>query len=177
MDNSFLSLLKGDFSGDDLVVSLKSAVPVFLSYPEIIIPFKARLSDVVPFYVMDEDYEDFKRNIILPAGNNPTQLIVLFTKVFEMIVKLFNSGDSKLAAMPKVSLKVDIGSSTSQFETIAPSAEQVTQFDNGKSKMFTFTGFNAVEDSGGLSYEQKHNLLLVDILTRKYNNSGLGGRR
>lgn len=176
MSNSFLQLLKGDFTGDTLVVSLKSTVPVLIAYPEIIIPFKARLTDVMPFYVESEDYEDFSRNVLLPAGTGPTPLIVLFTKVFEMVVKLFNSGDSKLQSMPMVVLKVDIGTNTSQFETIAPTQEQVSQFDNAKSKMFTFTGFNAAGDSASLTHAQKHNLLLVDILTRKYNNSGLGGR-
>lgn len=178
MNNTFLNLLKGEFSDDtDLVVSLKSAVPIFIAHPEIIIPFKASLPDVMPFYVEKEDYSDFSRNVLLTSIGSPTQLIVLFTKVFEVIVKLFNSGDSKLASMPKVSLRVDIAGSASHFETIAPTEFEVAQFDNAKSKMFTFTGFSAADESDTLTYAQKHNLLLVDILTRKYNNSGLGGRR
>lgn len=171
-----MQLLTGECKDEELVVSLKSVVPVLIAYPEIIIPFKGRLSDVVPYYIKDEDYNDISRNIILENGKSPTQLIVLFTKIFEMVVKLFNSGDSSLEYMPRVKLKVDIGSSVSQFEVISPAAEQVAQFDSSKAKMFTFTGFNATEDSVALSYEQKHNLLLVDILMRKYNNSGVGGR-
>lgn len=177
MGNTFLSLLKGDFSGETLVVSLKSTVPVFIAYPEIIIPFKAKLTDVMPYYFEREDYEDFNRNVILPPGVNHTQLIVLFTKVFEMIVKVFNSQSSQLTHMPKVSLRIDIGNNSSQFEVISPTAEQVAEFNNAKSKMFTFTGFSAAGAGANLTDAQKHNLLLVDILTRKYNNSGLGGRR
>lgn len=178
MDNTFANLLRGDFNGKgELVVSLKATVPVFISYPEIIIPFKSRMSDIVPYYVEKEDYTDMTRNILIPDLPSPTQLIVLFTKVFEVIVKLFNNGNSFLESMPKISLKIDIGNNASQFETISPKESQIEQFDNSKTKMFTITGYNAAEKSDTLSKEQKHNLLLVDILTRKYNNSGLGGRR
>ena len=176
MPNAFIELLKGEYKEPEIQISLKSTVPVFIAYPELIIPFKAKMTDIIPFYKDEYDYEDVNKNILLESGTSTTLLVILFTKIIETIITAFNSGDSAISYIPKVTLKVDIGDSTSKFEVISPSEEDVNKFDDAKSKMFTFTGFSAVDSAESLSYEQKHNLLLVDILTRKYNNSGLGGR-
>lgn len=175
--NTFKRLLDGDFNGETHEVSLKSTVPIFIAYPEMVIPYKKTISDIVEFYREDEDYNDNSSDLLLRGVASPTPLIVLFTKVFEVILKIFNDHNSELEYIPAISLKIDIGGSASQFEIIKPSKNMVDKFDSSKAKMFTFSGFNAVGKSKELSYEQKHNLLLIDMLTRKYNNSGIGGRR
>jgi len=177
MGNTFLELLEGDYTSDSILVSLKSAVPVFIAYPEIIIPHGFKLADVMPYYLPEEDYMDFEKDVLLPSGKSPIFLISMFAKVFEAILSDLISESSQVDSIPKVSLQVDIGGSQSHFEVIEPTIHGVRNFESRKASLGTFKGKAQAKDLGSLTEEQKHNILFLDDLLTKCRNTSVGGIR
>lgn len=171
MDSQFLKLLKGELEGDEIEISLKSLVPVCVVYPELYLNTQVQMTHLMEFYKEDHDYNDLETPLIIPELKEPKTLLIIFTRLFEVIIKMSNSGETEVVHIPKIILNVDIGSSASSLEVIRPPQDEVDNFDGIKNKMYSFTGFLAVGDAANLTEAQKHNLRLFDIIKRKTNNN------
>ena len=171
MDSQFLKLLKGELEGDTVEISLKSAIPVCVVFPELYINTQVEMTHLMEFYDEDHDYSDTTLPLIIPTLSEPKTLLTIFTRLFEVIIKMSNTGDTLVDKIPKIILNVDVGQTPSNLEIISPPQEDIDNFDNLKNKMYSFAGFVAVDEATNLSDAQKHNLRLLDILKRKTNNN------
>lgn len=171
MTPSFLELLQGTYEGDEIVISLKSTVPIFIAYPELIIPYGYSISDVMEYYSPDKDYFNVEEDILLEGNGTPSLLLNMFAKVFESIISDSISKSSQLIRIPKVTLQVDIGGSKSHFESIAPCVSGVKNFESRRASLSTFQGKAQAKTLPNLTEEQKHNILFLDDLLMKCRNT------
>lgn len=175
MSNKFYDLLCGRIDEPEVLINLKQVIPVCIAYPELVIPYGYSLSDIAKFYDSTIDYDTSEEKIIVSEGLDPRTLVSIFTKIFSLVVGHSNSGVSQVESFPKVSLNVDIATTALGFQTIEPSSLHVREFAKSKSAMYTYRGYSSTVKED-LSEAQRHNILLIDMLTRRYNDSGLGGK-
>ena len=177
MSATFMELLLGTYEGDEIVISLKSTVPIFIAYPELIIPYGYNISDVMKYYNPDKDYFDVEEDLLLEGNSTPCLLLNMFAKVFESIISDSISKNSQLIRIPKVTLQVDIGGSKSHFESIAPCVSGVRNFESRQASLSTFQGKAQARTLPDLTEEQKHNILFLDDLLMKCRNASAEVRR
>lgn len=170
---NLIDMLEKDLDTNEHVsISLKSSIPLFLVYPELIYGFSS-LSEIAEMYDDNVDYHDVDKHIIIDNTKQIDKLIMLFANVFsDLVGKPESSNLEGGYRFPAFSLVIDIGSANRSMELVSPTEEQVSRFSN--SQVYTFKAKIAHEESV-LSNNQKHNIILADMLTRKANDTGLGG--
>lgn len=177
MHITFSELLEGNYSSDEMIVSLKSVVPFFISYPNLIIPHGYSIADVIPYYISSEDYINPKTDIVNEKIGSPAKLIKMFTDVFQDLFSNAIRGKSRINSIPKVSLQVDIGGTDFQLERIEPSYDDVKNFERARARMGSASGILQVKVMGdtNLTDTQKHNVLLINQLLHRCRNVNVGG--
>lgn len=175
---NFIDVLTKDLLNEGpTIISLKSCIPVFIAYPEIISGYST-LGEVAEIYDHSIDYHRIEAKVNLVDSEAVDKLVILFANVFsDMISMPPRHRDDDEYPFPPFSLLIDVGPSSRKNSGIeSPTEEQLSRFGaTTNSPAYTFSAKVALANPN-LPHNKKHNIMLVDILMQRANNSGLGGR-
>lgn len=171
MKSAFMSVLRGDTLEGEIEISLKSCVPVFIAFPELLTYPNKGISAVMPYYRPGVDYGDTVSNIDI--GKSEIELLSMFNAVFSTVLSnsLFKSEEMEL---PRLYVNIDIGYGPTVYGRISPNHELS---DSLGSKHFCEglgLKFNlAMYSKDKVSESQKHNILLLQALRKRCNDGGI----
>lgn len=194
--------MRGTYGEAELELSLKSCVPFFIVYPELIIGDNYQIEDVAPYYYEKLDYNDPELYVTLkpvidvdedgkPTGkevkfsNTPGQrdygnnkvLGIIFETLLRRVVNAAISNDSNSDATPLLSVAIDIGNDSGRRRVISVSDKDVDNFDTLKESLHTFSDHITANLGSSLTRTQKSNLLLLNMLLSEFNDLGTTGGR
>lgn len=196
MDNSYNYFISGTYKEAELEVSLKSCVPFFIAYPELILGDNYQIEDVVPYYKPEIDYNDHSIYVTLEHNkveegktqkfiNAPGQrdysnnkvLGIIFESLMRRAVNAAIVGDSNSDPTPLLSVLIDIGSDSSRQRVIKVPSKDVDNFDTLKESLHTYSDHITANLGNKLTRTQKSNLLLLNMLLSEFNDLGTTGGR
>lgn len=168
MNVPILSLLRDtEFTNSILEVSLKSCVPVFMAYPELVTPPSKNLEEINKYYVSSVDYFAPGR---CNVGISENDLLNMFNALLSNVLSNGLFSDNSKSELPKLSLNIDIGSSSTDYGVVIPKPEDLLKTGNKKYYDGLGVRFNrAMREKKDMTENQHHNIMLLQILRKKYN--------